>query len=358
MSVRSRATVALAMGTLALLLALAVTLLRHTDPGMPQLAVWERPGRPGTYQCMFSTMGTDGSVQVSAPDPDTARRMIQAAVTEINRAEMLMSAYRPDSEVSRLNRWGAEEQVRLSPDTLSVLNSAMEFWRLTGGAFDITYAPLRSVWREAVDWGRPPDEAELAAVLATVGCEKLVLEGDAARFATSGMQVDLGGIAKGYALDIAARALKEAGARAGIVDIGGDMNLLGRPATGGSWHVQVRWPPGLPGEERIILRATDCAITTSGDYERGFKIGDRWFSHIIDPRTGRPVVDVPSVTVVAPDATTADALATALSVLGVEEGIALVDSLDRVECMIMVPGPEGTVARRMSAHFADLVEVP
>jgi thiamine biosynthesis lipoprotein len=201
---------------------------------------------------------------------------------------------------------------------------------------------------------REPDQAAVDKALAAVGWRTLQLTDSTARFTVPGMEVDLGGIAKGYAIDLAAEALQEEGAAAGIVDIGGDLRLFGNGPTKGNWRVLVRRPPGV--EEEYILDVGPCSVTTSGDYERWFRIGERRFSHIVDPRTGQPVARTPSVTVVAPDATMADGLATAISVMGAEKGVALADSLDGVECMVMERTAESSVRLHMSAGFAELLE--
>ncbi|MHC4789125.1 MAG: FAD:protein FMN transferase [Planctomycetota bacterium] len=243
-----------------------------------------------------------------------------------------------------------------SEHTLRVLRKSVAMYELSGGAFDVTYAPLRSLWRRAQREGRMPDRAALERALVAVGSGKLVFEDGGVQFAVEGMEVDLGGIAKGYAIDLAAEALRQAGARAGIVDIGGDLRLFGLPEPGGRWRISVRRPPGV--ERDWVLAVGPCAVATSGEYARGFRIGDRWLSHIVDPRTGRSVERMLSATVVAADAMSADALATAVSVLGEEEGGALVDSLPGVECMIMIGRPDGGVRTQMSAGFAELVEGP
>lgn len=349
---RAIATIAVAL----LLAAGIVTGLRSRPSPGDEVSVRATPGKPGRYETALQVMGTDARLEVIAPDGAAARRMLAAAVPALRAVESLMSTYRPDSDVSRLNREGAHRPVELADDTRTVLREALRMSRLTGGAFDVTYAPLRTLWRRAQRTGSVPDEADLARALALVGWEKLLLEGRTARLAEAGMEVDLGGIAKGYAIDLAAGALQSAGARAGIVDVGGDLRLLGEPEPGGRWRVRVKTPPGV--QERIVLALPPGAVTTSGDYARTFIVGDRAFSHIMDPRTGRPVADVPSVTVLAPEAIVADALATGLSVMGPAEGIALVESLPGVECMMMTRQADGSVGRRMSSGFARFVEEP
>jgi thiamine biosynthesis lipoprotein len=318
-----------------------------------QLRVWAREGRPGRYLTAFAALGTDVHMEVAAADAADARRMFVAARSEIQRAEALMSVFREDSEVSRLNREGAAGPVALSESTMAVLRASIEFSELSGGAFDVTYAPLRRLWRNAAAQQTLPTPEDIARCRETVGHRNLLLEDGKARFARPGVEVDLGGIAKGYTIDLAADALVAAGARSGLVDIGGDMRLLGKPQNRDQWRVQLRDPPGVM--ESLIMQVPACAVTTSGDYERGFRVGEQWFSHIVDPRTGRPVLNVPSVTVVAPDATSADALATALNVLGPEQGLPVVESLDAVECLMMVRSPEGDVTRHMSNGFASLI---
>jgi thiamine biosynthesis lipoprotein len=336
---------------------LALTILGPREGargGRAALPVQQRGDRRDRFEAQFEAMGTQGRFDVLCPSARAAQRMFQSALARVQRVEQLMSTYRPDSEVSVLNRDGAAGPVALSPETMVVMRAAVAMSELTGGAFDVTYAPLRTLWRGAVRENREPGQAALDGALAAVGWRKLQLTDSSARFTVAGMEVDLGGIAKGYAIDLAAEALQEQGAEGGIVDIGGDLRLFGRGSAQGKWRVLVRRPPGV--EEEYILVVGACSVTTSGDYERWFRIGERRFSHIVDPRTGRPVARVPSVTVVAPDATMADGLATAISVLGAEKGVELADSLDGVECMVMEWTGESGLRVHMSAGFAGLLE--
>jgi len=165
--------------------------------------------------------------------------------------------------------------------------------------------------------------------------------------------VDLGGIAKGYGIDLAAEALLRAGVEAALVDIGGDIRAIGRPGPERTWRIKVRSPAADTKE--VVLEIASGAVATSGDYARGFRIGQRWFSHIIDPHTGRPAPSSASVTVVAADATLADGLATGLSVMGPGKGIPLVDSLPGVECMMVVRDKAGGLSERFSAGFRSMI---
>ncbi|MHC4592576.1 MAG: FAD:protein FMN transferase [Planctomycetota bacterium] len=345
----------------AVILAAAVAALilvapRRSPAARNGLPVRARPGKADRYETVFQVMGTDGRLEAVAPDEAAARRMFEAALPQLRMVEQLMSTYRPDSDVSRLNQFGAQRPVALSEHMLAVMRKSVELSRLTGGAFDVTYAPLRTLWRRAQQEARMPDAEAVDEALAAVGWAKLVVEDDRVGFAVQGMEVDLGGIAKGYAVDLAAAALQETGASAGIVDIGGDLRLFGTPGAGGRWRIRIQQPPGV--EEEWTLDLPACAVATSGDYARWFSIGDERLSHIVDPRTGRPVAGMASVTVTAPDAMTADALATALSVMGPEAGVKLVDSLPDVECMIVTADAAGSARTRMSAGFPPLLESP
>ncbi len=341
-------------GILAALAAGLLSLRTALAPADDNIPVQEIAGDPPQYETTLTVMGTDARLQVVARSASRARAMFRPAIERIGAVERRMSTYLPDSEVSRLNAHGAEQPVELSADVLFVLRKAVEASEATGGAFDVTYAPLRTLWRRAQAEGRMPGPEAVQQTLAAVGYGKLVFKDSSVGFAVPGMEVDLGGIAKGYAIDLAVAALQDAGATAGIVDIGGDLRLFGLPEPDGRWRVAVRRPPGVNKE--FVLDVPACAVTTSGDYARWFEVEGRRLSHIVDPRTGQPVAHMASVTLVAPDATTADALATGVSVMGVERGLALVDSLPDVECMIMLRPEQGPVEVHMSSGFSRLLE--
>lgn len=354
MSVRRHRSVWVLVATFAVVAGLLLALRRAYAPGDADLAVQQIAGDPPRYETVLAAMGTDARFQVVAGSARQAADMFRPAIEQVRRVERLMSTYLPESEISRLNAHGSQEAVGLSPDVLHVLHKAVEASELTGGAFDVTYAPLRTLWRAAERQNRMPGPEAMDQALAAVGYDKIVFEDGRVRFAAPGMEVDLGGIAKGYAIDLAAAALQEAGAEAGIVDVGGDLRLFGAPEPGGRWRVAVRRPPGVNKE--FVLGVPACAVTTSGDYARWFEVEGQHLSHIIDPRTGRSVAHMTSVTLVAPDATTADALATGVSVMGAQAGLALVDSLPDVECMIMERLQDGPTQVHMSGGFSDLLE--
>ena len=322
------------------------------------LVVRPSPNKPGRFYTGFEVMGTEARLEAAARDAESARLMFELAVEQIRTVERLMSSFREGSDVSRLNLLGASRAVNLSPKTYFVLQQAVQFSNQTSGAFDVTYTPLGRLWRKAAEQNALPSQADIEQALGLVGSRGLILKGGSARLAAEGMEVDLGGIAKGYALDLAAEAMVLGGATSALVDIGGDLRLVGRREDGQPWKLKVRTPPGVEQPQPIYLWVSDVAVATSGDYARFFTVGKKRFSHIVDPRTGWPVADVPSVTIVAPDGLTADALATAASVLGPEEALELIGVLDGVEGMIMQRAADGHVRTFYSRGFTELLEEP
>ncbi len=326
-----------------------------SDSGGPAETIHIESDGPSRFRAAFSTMGTFARIVVVTPDEIHAQRAIQSAYDAIASVAATMSTYEPESEISRLNRDGARHAVGLSENTLRVLRAAVRFCALTGGAFDVTYAPLRSLWRRAEKQGRLPTGQEIDGALEKVGSKHLNLSGAACGFGVAGMEVDLGGIAKGFAIDLACEALDAAGIMNALVDIGGDLRVLGRCPGGEPWKVLINDPrPGEPPP--LVLFLADRAVATSGDYQRYFTVDGQRLSHIVDPRTGRPVGSVPSATVIAADAITADALATAISVLGPDEALRLIESQDQVECLIMSGGSAPEVTVSTSSGFNTLCE--
>lgn len=271
-------------------------------------------------------MGTFVTITVVADD--SRRAEVQAAVDRafdaMREVDRLMSNYREDSEVSRINRGAFAAPVKVSGWTFAVIKRSIEVSRATDGAFDITVGPLMRLWRDAEKAGAPPSAEAINDALKKVGAADKVLldeEQKTVGFLVEGMEIDLGGIAKGYAVDRAVEALRAAGVSA-IVEAGGDLTAIGKNAGGRKWIVGVRNFFRREGHvERLALE--DRSIATSGDYERYCEIGGRRYSHIIDPRTGMPVVGAASVSVIGPDCETADALATAASVLGFRRAASL-----------------------------------
>lgn len=289
---------------------------------------------PHTFRAEL--MGTPFGLTIAGDVPlAQARAAADAAFSEVARIEARMSEWRPDSEIGRINA-AAGAPVVVSGETRALLKRSLALAEASGGAFDPTWAALRGIWRFGGDDERPklPLKSDLEAALARVDHRKVHVDGEAVRL-EAGMALGLGGIAKGYAIDRAAAALRARGIERFIVDGGGDLYVAGRKPGGQPWTIGVRHPrePGLLAE----LPVTDAAIVSSGDYERFFELGGRRYHHIIDLRTGMPADRSVAVTVRAAEATLADALATAIFVLGPTEGLALAARFEGVDAAVLAP---------------------
>ncbi len=266
-------------------------------------------------------MGT--IVQIKAPvgvngNARNVGEAIDRAFAEIARVESIFSVYDPASEISKINRLEKGETLKISAEAFHLIDKAMEYSAKTGGAFDITVKPLIDIWASAKTEGRAPSEGDIKSAREKVGVSAIVLDrpGFMISFEKDGMAIDLGGVAKGYAVDRAIAILKENGIKDAIVNAGGAVYCLRARSKYQPWSIGIRHPRD---SDRIFLeiKLMDKAVDTSGDYEKYYILDGKRYSHIIDPRSGRPVGDdVVSASVIADDATTADMLATALCVLG------------------------------------------
>ena len=275
-----------------------------------------------------NTMGTTYSVKMVAPasaiDRERLAQKIEAKLEGVNRR---MSTYLPESEVSRLNAAPLGEAVEVSRDTRLVLDEALRINELTGGAFDPTVGPLVDLWGFGPRGGRGvPSPDDVAKLRNIVGLDKLYWQGDGAGLVkrVDGLQVDLSGIAKGFAVDQLADLLDGEGAADYLVEVGGELRSKGRAPGGRAWRVGIEKPALASGDLQRIIDFEGAALATSGNYRIFFEQDGQNYCHIIDPVKGRPVEHrLASVTVVADSTMTADALSTALLVLGAEAGMRL-----------------------------------
>ncbi len=306
-------------------------------------------GRITVLRRCRAVMGTDATLAAVVPPRrrEHAEAALLQAEARLRAIEARMSTWLADSELGRLNSAAAGKEVPLSAESLAVLRTAFEAHRQTGGVFDVTCRPLVELWRAAGRLGAVPSQSELAAARTASSWQQIVLTDAGAVKRSHTARVDLGGIAKGYAIDRAAEVLQDAGCNAGLVDVGGDLRCFGRPPAAEIWTVDVQ--SSSDDAVAATIRVPDGAVATSGNYARFTKIAGRRYSHIVDPRSGRPVEGVPSVTVVAKTAVLADVWATALSVLGpnglkrLPEGIEALmivgsEGDDRMVCTPRMPG--------------------
>ena len=263
-------------------------------------------------------MGTTFELHLYAADRARADALFEAAFEEIERVEAVFSNYRPTSELSRINRQAASAPVVTDPEVFGLLERALSFSRMSGGAFDMTVGKLMKAWGFFRGAGRYPSEAELKRALEQTGWRSVRLDAAArtVRFAAPGIELDPGGIGKGYALDRVAAVLREAGVKAALLTSGSSsVYALGAPPGKQGWPVRV---PDPLDRARVLstVALRDQSLSTSGNYEKFFRLGGRTYCHIMNPRTGHPVEGMLQTTVIAAEATDSDALSTAVFVLG------------------------------------------
>jgi len=287
--------------------------------GIQHLPLTER------YEFASRQMGTQARIVLFAAGEAAARDAAAKAFARIAALDAVMSDYRDDSELMALCRLAGTGPVRVSGDLFRVLDASQRLAQASAGAFDVTAAPLIHLWRRARRIGQLPDRTDLAAAQALTGFTMMTLDARERTVALRErrMQLDLGGIGKGFAADEAAAMLKDLGYPNTLVALGGDVVASGAPPGAPGWTVEVetlsRAEQGTP---HVLLR--DAAVSTSGDAEQWVEVGGVRYSHIVDPRTGAALTGRRSVTVIAPAGTLSDGLATAVSVLGPARGLALV----------------------------------
>lgn len=306
------------------------------------------------------TMGTSYVVKLAGAALPAARleRLaadVRDALDGVNRG---MSLYRPESELMRLNRQPEAAPLALSKDLYEVLAAGQRVAELSQGAFDVSVAPLVDAWGFGPAKRREvPAAGDVQARRAAVDYRSLRLDPQhrTATKAHAGLQADLGGIAKGYGVDRAARAIEASGVEDYMVEVGGEVRTRGRNAAGQPWQIGIEEPDAVPQRARAVVSLSGRAMATSGDYRIYFEQGGRRYSHEIDPRTAAPIAHgLASVTVVADDCMTADALATALIVLGPQAGWALAQR-QGLAAYFIVRDADGRLQDRASEAFAALI---
>ena len=287
-----------------------------------------------TVQKTESIMGTDVTITVVASTPQEGEAAIDAGMAELRRLDAMMSLYKGDSEITRVNLAAGKHPVRVSPEVIELVQRASEISRLSGGVFDITVGPLVVLWQMRLKENKIPTNAEIALAMSRVGYRNIVVdEKESTLFLKRpNMIIDVGGM-KGYMADRVADLLKRRGITNAVIALAGDIWVLGRRDDGSAWKIGVQHP-----RERdkmlAVLNLTNKYVTTSGDYER-FVIKERKrYHHIIDPRTGRPSKGVISATLIGDKGSVVDPLAKVPFILGPEEGMKIVKKLG-VEAIIV-----------------------
>jgi FAD:protein FMN transferase len=296
-----------------------------------------------------AAMGSRFEITAVHPDEKECQGAIDAAYAEIERIEELISEWRESSIVSEINRQAGGEPVAVPAELFNLVRRSLRVSALTDGAFDITFHTVGRLWNFKSPSAPIPSDEAIRAAMEDTGYRRVVLD-EAARtvfLERPGTRIGFGAIGKGYAANRAVFVLREHGATGGIVNAGGDLVAFGTQESGELWRVGIANP--LDRDTIFAwLDLTEQAVVTSGDYEHFIEVDGRRYSHILDPRTGYPVEELRSVTIVCPDGELADALATGVAVLGTRAGLNLVNRIEGVEGML--------VDRDGQLHFSDGLE--
>jgi FAD:protein FMN transferase len=285
----------------------------------------------------------------------SARQACRAAYDRIAALNRVLSDYDPESELSRLSQSAGGSPVPVSPDLFEILVRSKQIYERSGGAFDVTIAPVGRLWRRARRDRRLPEPARLAEARKLVGSDKMILDGASRTVSLlkPGMKLDVGGIAKGYAAQEALKVLRAAGISRALVGGAGDI-VVGDPPPGArGWRIAIAPLGPEPADPPPVLLLANAAVSTAGDAERYVMIDGHRYSHIINPATGLGIEDRASVTVVAADGATADALETTVYVLGPERGLKLVDETPGAAAIFIRSTPAG-IKTFESARFKDV----
>jgi thiamine biosynthesis lipoprotein len=298
------------------------------------------------HRFTFRAMAAENEVQVHARNRDSADRAASRAIAEVERIEAKYSRYRAQSVVSRINDAAGGAPVRIDDETRALLAYAHACWEQSGGAFDATSGILRRAWN--FNEARVPTDAELAPLIARIGWQHVEISADSVRLAREGMEIDFGGFGKEYAADRAARVMAEEGVESALVNLAGDIAIVGAQPGGAPWRIGIRHPR-VPGKLIATLELDWGGIATSGDYERFIDVDGVRHSHILDPRTGHSAHGFQSVTVHAPTCLVAGSATTVALVKGEKAGR---DWLDALGLAYLCVSGDGKVLER----FGDKIQ--
>jgi len=279
---------------------------------------------PTLFRFRFHAMAAEHELQLFAPSGPIAERAAEAAIADVARIEGKYSRYRDDSVTTRINRAAGRERVAIDAETAALLRYADHCFQLSEGRFDITSGVLRRVWDFRAKPARVPSADALAAARALIGWAEVEWDDQAVRLPRERMELDFGGIGKEYAADRVATICSNHGIAHALVNLGGDVRAIGGQPDGSPWRVGIR-DPRVPDRAVALLEVVDGAVATSGDYERYFDLDGRRYCHILNPRSGMPVVHWQSVSVVGPLCVAAGSCAT-IAMLFEERAPAFLDT--------------------------------
>jgi thiamine biosynthesis lipoprotein len=309
------------------------------------IPAWAETAEPKLERISYEEphMGTKFRILVYATDKTGADKASKAAFERVADLDRIMSDYQATSELMRLCAKAGGDPAPVSDELFFVLNKAQEVSKLSDGAFDVTVGPVVKLWRRARRTQKMPDKEQLAKALELVGYEKVKLDPKkkTVQLAKEGMQLDLGGIAKGYAADEAIAVLKKHGLTRALVAAGGDIAVSGPPPDADGWKIEIEAADDAEDKPRRTLLLHDAGVSTSGEKEQYVEIDGKRYSHIVDPKTGIGLIGRQSVTVVAPNGITSDSMTKVVSVLGPEKGLAIIEKVEGTSSLVVRKGENG-----------------
>ncbi|MFT6839127.1 MAG: thiamine biosynthesis lipoprotein [Sediminicola sp.] len=289
-----------------------------------------------TVQKVMKLMGSRFEITVVAPNEEIGYINIEEAAAEIKRIENMISSWDENSETSEINRNAGIQPVKVSMELFKLIERSKQVSEITDGAFDITYASMDQIWKFDGSMKFPPTEDEIMNSVANVGFRKIILDSEKSTvlLKNKGMKIGFGAIGKGFAADKAKELLQSKQVRAGIINAAGDLTTWGTKVSGEKWLIGIANPLS---KDKIFswLPIVESSVATSGNYEKYVIFGGVKYTHIIDPRTGHPATGINSVSIFTKTAELSDALATAVYIMGIDTGLALISQLRGTEAIIV-----------------------
>ncbi|MFP4364359.1 MAG: FAD:protein FMN transferase [Spirochaetia bacterium] len=315
------------------------------------LSIFTSCGPPEATNASAFYLGTPCSLTVYHNNAEAVIESVFARVEEIHN---LMSRTIATSDVSRINRAAGEEAVQVSPETMEVISAALRYGAVSQGALDVSIGPLIELWGIGTESARIPSDSEISQLLPLVDYENILInEDENTVFLTQpDMIIDLGGIAKGFAADEAADILRERDVQSAIIDFGGNVYVVGTKPDGSQWRVGIQHPETYRGSFMGIVQETNAAIVTSGPYERYFEAQGEIYHHILDPETGLPSRNgLLSVSIITGSSMDADALSTAAYVMGLENGMEMIEELEGIDAIFIEEDKDVFISSGLEGNF-------
>jgi thiamine biosynthesis lipoprotein len=313
-------------------------------------------GSGGYHSPTYFAMDTTLDITIQGRDEKLARQDVKAALQLVRKIESYTSRFKEGSDILLINEKAGSGQVRVHPETLAIIERSLELSQLSGGAFDVSVAPVVKLWGFYDQKYRVPSQQEIDNARALVDYRQIAVNGADGTVTLSrpGMEMDLGGVAKGYATGAVCDLLRDRGVKSGLVNFGGAVGAIGLRSDGKPWVVGIKSPRGNPEDLLGELKVSNEYVSSSGDYERFFIEDGKRYCHIFDPATGRQPTGVMSVTVVGPDSANADVLSTALFVLGPQKGLELLSKFGGYEAVFVDGSGKVESSKGMSRYVIEM----